>query len=376
MALPIKKIENDFRKNLEVPFRKFMEMFFVAKRSEKEGLSPGTLVHLGEKPAEPVRITLYDYDEAHLEAHEVSNIEECYVYKDKPTTTWINVEGVHQADIIEKLGSHYGLHPLLLEDIMNTEQRPKIEDFEDYVFLVLKALYMEDAQLQTEQVCVILGKNFVISFQESRDSVFHTIRERLKNGKGRIRRMGADYLAYTLLDAVVDGYFYILEAIGEKIEAAELELMTAPTRATMERIYGLKREILFLRKAIWPLRELIGNLKKLESRLFKKATAIYLRDVYDHINAVGETVSTFVETISDMQEIYLGSLNTRLNATMKVLTVVTTIFIPLTFITGVYGMNFPDLPGLNTPGAYLSVWALMAALGVGMYLYFRRSKML
>jgi magnesium transporter len=267
----------------------------IKKRSPKVGLPPGTLVHIGEKKVEKARITIMDYDETNLEEKEAKTIEESYPFKDKPTVTWINIDGLHEVEIIEKLGSHFGLHPLLLEDILNTDQRPKMEDYGDYIFVVLKMLYPGENkdEIEAEQVSLILGSNFVISLQESEGDVFNSIRDRIRKNKGRIRKAGADYLAYALLDAIVDNYFLILENVGEKIEDTEQQLAANPSPETLQCIRELKNEMIFLRKSIWPLRELINGLERCESTLIRESTDAYLRDVYDHTIQVIDTVESY-----------------------------------------------------------------------------------
>jgi len=305
-------------------------------------------------------------------------IEERVSFKAKPTVTWINIDGIHQLDIIEKIGKHFHLHPLILEDIVNTEQRPKMEDFEDYIFSVLKMLYYDEKENETkaEQISLILGTNFVISFQETAGNVFDPIRERIRNGKGRIRKMGADYLAYSLIDTVVDNYFVILEKIGEKIEGMEEELITNPTPETLQTIHNLKRDMIFFRKSVWGLRELVSSLQRGESSLIQESTGIYLRDVYDHTIHVIDTIETFRDMITGMLDIYLSSVSNKMNEVMKVLTIFAVIFIPLTFITGVYGMNFHYMPELSWQWGYPLIWLVMIAVSISMLVYFRRKKWL
>src|SRR3972149_9619772 len=228
----------------------------VKKRSTKAGLPPGTLIHIGEKKTEEIKITIMDYDETQFHEKEAKTFEECFPYKGRPTVTWINVDGIHQVETLEKLGECFGLHPLTLEDILNTDQRPKIEDFGDYMYIVLKMFSYEDKtnEILIEQVSLILGPNFVLSFQEDVGDVFDPIRERIRNGKGKIRKMGADYLVYALLDAIVDNYFIILETIGKQIELLEEKLITNPVPETINLIHKLKREMIFLRRSVWPLR--------------------------------------------------------------------------------------------------------------------------
>jgi magnesium transporter len=351
---------------------------FIKKRSKKVGLPPGTLVHIGEKRTEKVRITIIDYDEAQFQEKEAKTTEECFPFKDKPTVTWINVDGIHQLDIIEKIGKHFNLHPLLLEDIVNTGQRPKMEDFEDYIFAVLKMLYYDekDNETKAEQVSMILGSKFVISFQESEEDVFNPIRERIRNGKGRIRKMGTDYLAYCLIDVIVDNYFIILEKLGEKIEGIEEKLVTNPTPETLQKIHNLKGEMIFLRKSVWPLRELINGLERGESTLIKESTGIYLRNIYDHTIQVIDTIETFRDTLSGMLDIYLSSISNKMSEVMKVLTIIATIFIPLTFIAGIYGMNFRYMPELGWRWGYFTVLCVMLIIGSGMVIYVRKKKWL
>ena len=351
---------------------------FIKKRSRKVGLSPGTLVHIGEKKVERTTISLLDYDEQHLEEHEIEAADQCLPFADKPTVTWINVEGLHEVEVIGKLGDAFDLHPLILEDILNTDQRPKVEDFDAYIYIVLKMLNYNGSshEVVAEQVSLILGPSFVVTFQEQAGDVFDPIRERIKKGRGRIRQMGADYLAYALLDAVVDNYFIILEALGERVESLEEELVSAPTTQTLQEIYRLKREVLFLRKTIWPLREVIGSLERGESPLFKETTSVYLRDVYDHTIQVMDAAETFRDILATMLDIYLSSVSNRMNEVMKTLTVITTLFMPVSFLAGFFGMNFfqPVMPlnAWTSQPAFVLMIAVMVLVPVGMYLWMRR----
>ncbi|MBL7118367.1 MAG: magnesium/cobalt transporter CorA [Candidatus Syntrophoarchaeum sp.] len=348
------------------------------KRSEKGGLPPGTLAYVGEKKVEKVIITVFDYDSERYEEKELKSIEECFPYKDTPTVTWINMAGIHQVDIMEKIGNHFGIHPLVMEDILNTGQRPKMDDLEDYVYVVLKMLNYneEDDEIDAEQISIILGQNFVISFREKERDVFEPIRERIRKNKGRIRKKGADYLAYTLVDSVVDNYFAILEKIGERIEFLDEELVENPSTQTLQEIHGLRRELIFLRKSIWPLREVISELERGESSLIKESTGIYLRDVYDHTIQVIDTVETFRDMLSGILDVYLSSISNKMNEVMKVLTIIATIFIPLTFLAGVYGMNFRYMPELEWRWGYFTALFLMASVGIGMVIYVRKKKWL
>jgi len=348
------------------------------RASNRVGLPPGTLIHIGEEKVERAKVTIIDYDEDQFQEKEAKAVEECFPFRDKPTVTWINIDGIHQVEVIEKIGTHFGIHPLILEDIMNTGQRPKMEDFEDYIFVVVKMIYYDDKdnEIRTEQLSVILGSNFVISFQEKEGDVFDPVRERIRNGKGRIRKMKTDYLAYALVDTIVDHYFVVLEKLGEKIEDMEEELVTNPTLETLQTIHTLKRELIFLRKSVWPLREVINVLERGESSLINESTGIYLRDVYDHTIQVIDTIETFRDMVSGMLDIYLSSISNKMNEVMKVLTIIATIFIPLTFIAGLYGMNFKYIPELEWHWGYFAVLSLMVLIVSWMILYFRKKRWL
>ncbi len=351
---------------------------FMKKTSTKPGLAPGTLVHVGEKKVEKIRIRMIDYDEANLEERELESVDEFSPYAEKRTVTWINIDGLHDLDVIEKIGKNLGLHPLVLEDIVHTEQRPKLEDFEDYIFITAKMLSYdeEEKRLQAEQFSLVLGPNYVITFQERVGDVFEPVRERLRKGKGRIRQRPPDYLAYALMDAIVDHYFIVLEKIGESVETLEEELMTNPTPVTLETIHHLKRELIFLRKSVWPLRDLIGALERGESSLIEQGTTVFLKDVYDHTIQVFDTVESLRDMVSGMLDVYLSSVSNKMNEVMKVLTIIATIFIPMTFIAGIYGMNFEFMPELKWHWGYPIVWAIIVAIAMIMLFYFKKKKWL
>ena len=346
------------------------------RKSRKTGLPPGTLVHIGQKKAKAVRITLIDYDEHSFQEKQVTDIKECFALKETPTVTWINIDGIHEVNITEKIGENFELHPLILEDILNTTQRPKFEDYDSHLYIVLRMLMAagEKQLIQSEQVSIVVGRKFVISFQESIGDVFEPIRDRIRKAKGRIRKMGSDYLAYSLLDAVVDGYFSVLETTGEKIESMEDQLVKNPTEKILRQIHSLKREMIYLRKSVWPLRELISNLQRSESELIAQSTGVFLRDVYDHTIQVIDTVESYRDIVSSMLDLYLSSISNRMNAVMKVLTIIATIFIPLTFVAGIYGMNFKYMPELEWRWSYAVVWLVMIAIAVVMIVYFRKKK--
>jgi magnesium transporter len=349
----------------------------LKRRSQKAGLPPGALVHIGEKKVETVRITCLDYDEQNFQEKQVDLVEECFRFKDTATVTWINIDGIHETSIIERIGEPFEIHPLVLEDIVTTGQRPKYEGSEKYGYIVLKMLsYSAGQTVESEQISIVFGPRFVLSFQERVGDVFDVIRDRIRTAKGRIRRMGADYLAYSLIDAIVDSYFSVLEKIGDRIELLEDELIGWPTERTLRQIHALKREMMSLRRSIWPLRELISAMQRDESSLIGAQTRLHLRDVYDHTIQIIDTIESFRDITAGMLDIYLSSLSNRMNAIMKVLTIIATIFIPLTFVVGVYGMNFEHMPELKWRWGYPVVLLLMLAVAGTMIVYFRKRKWL
>ncbi len=352
----------------------------VKKRSHKSGLSPGTAVYVGERKAEEVKINVIDYDEQKIEIKELDTVEACFPYKEKESISWINVCGLHEVAIIEKLGGFFNIHPLVLEDVLNTEQRTKMDVFDDHIFIVIKmhSYDPEKRQVISEQVSVLFGKNYVVTFQEKEGDIFDPVRNRIKSAKGRIRKAGADYLAYALIDAIVDNYFKVLEGIGEEIENIENDVVGNPVPSTLQNVHILKRETIYLRKSVWPLREIISILEREDSPLIKKSTKIYLRDLYDHTIQVIDTVETYRDIISGVLDVYLSSVSNKMNEIMKVLTIFAALFIPLTFIAGIYGMNFnPDKSPLNMPElnwyfGYPLALGLMTVIAVVLLLFFKR----
>ena len=348
------------------------------KDSKMTGLPPGTLIHVGEKKIENAKITVINYNKEECHEIEIKDIVDCFPFEKNSSVAWINIDGIHNSEIIENIGKNLNLHPLLLEDIMNTHQRPKMEDYGDYIFMVLKMLYhnTEQDKLEIEQVSLILGPNYVVSFQEKEGDVFNPVRERIRKGKGKVRKMGASYLAYTLIDAIIDHYFVLLEGTGDKIEEIEEELVTEPVTKTLQAIHDLKREMIYLRKSVWPLREAINGLQKTESTLIEESVGLYLRDVYDHTIQVIDTIESYRDMISGMLDIYLSSISNKMNEVMKVLTIIATIFIPLTFIAGIYGMNFVYIPELQLRWGYFAALFVMAVVAILMLFYFRKKKWL
>lgn len=351
---------------------------FVKKYRDKVGNPPGTLIHIGREKTAECRISLFHYTESQLEERGLSDVSECFPYRDRGGVTWINIDGVHHTGIIEALGAHFEIHPLVLSDIVNTNQRPKLEDYQDYLFLAMKMVYFGPLEkaLVFEQVSMVIGRNLVISFQESEGDLFEPVRKRIRSSGGRIRKAGPDYLAYALIDTIVDNYFVIMERFGEKIEEVEEDLLQNPTEKIMQEIHGMKREMIHLRRTVWPLREVSGALEKGESKIINRSTRVYLRDIYDHTIQVIDTIESSRDILSGLLDIYLTSVSNRLNSVMKVLTIIATIFMPLTFIAGVYGMNFIFMPELEWRLGYPLVMMFMLVIGLSMLIYFKRKKWL
>jgi magnesium transporter len=347
----------------------------IAGRGHKTGLPP---VFVGVRKQDKTRIEIIDYAVDHLEQTYDAGLDDCRVLKGRPSVTWINVNGVHDVKMIESLGKLFDLHPLTMEDTVNTTQRPKAEEFDRYIFLVFKMITYNEKynDIDIEHVSLVLGEGFVISFQEHEGDVFEAVRQRIRNGKGLIRGSGSDYLAYALMDSVVDAHFGVLEQIGEYIEGIDDEIVLAPDVEHMKEVHRLKREILFLRKSVWPLREEIAAIEKFESPLIKASTRVYLRDLYDHTVQVIDLVETYRDILISMHDTFLTSVSNRMNEIMKVLTIIATLFIPLTFIAGVYGMNFKYMPELQWRWGYYLVLGIMVSIGVGMAMFFKKRKWL
>ena len=343
-------------------------------QSLKTGLSPGSLIHVGEQITDRVSITILDYNEDRFEMLEDVAAEETFRYRDSEAVTWIQVRGLHQPGILEAVGTHYGLHPLMMEDILNTGQRPKTDAYENCLFTVLKSFRDSEHEVWGEQISIVLGPNFVMSFQESGGDLFASVVKRLKNKLGRIRRMKSDYLAYALMDTIVDHYFEVIDLMAEEIEDIEERLMAEAEMETLQAIYQLKREILYLRKNILPMRDVTLRLEKGDSPLIAESSRVYLRDLYDHIIQITDTIETFRETATSLLELYHTSISNRMNEVMKVLTIISTFFIPLSFLAGVYGMNFKYMPELEFRWSYGIFWAIIVAVATGMILFFRRKK--
>lgn len=356
-----------------------MQMKRYFKKPRSVGTPPGTLVTAQKEIREPRKLLLFEYGpDLPLRETEIVSVADCFPLQENVPVTWLNVSGDGQAEVLKEIGEKLDIHPLVLEDILDTSQRPKLEDFGRYLFIELNMLAWNKVtgNVEIEQVSLILTKKLVITFQEFEKDVFESVRLRIREAQGRLMVHGADYLAYRLVDAVVDHYFVILEEISEKVEDLEEQLVLDPEPETLKAIHHLKRELIYLRKSIWPLREVISSLERDESELIGEFTSIYLRDIYDHTIQIIDTVETFRDMVSGMMDIYLSSVSNRMNEVMKVLTIISTVFIPLSFIVGLYGMNFHYMPELNWKWGYPLVWLVIVGVVVGMLVYFRRKKWL
>ncbi|MGB3342435.1 MAG: magnesium/cobalt transporter CorA [Aequorivita sp.] len=338
-------------------------------------LSPGTVQYVGKKSDTVTTLDIIDYSKEHYERYETHNIQEVFKYEDASHITWINVNGLSNTEDIVTLGNHFDLHPLIQEDIVTTHQRPKIEEYEGYLFLVFKMLhYNKKEHLVKEHVSMVMGKDYILTFQEADGDVFNDLRERLEQGKGRIRASGADYLMFAVLDAVVDNYFVVAEFLSNKIELLEDRLFDDKEENIPKEIQELKKEVLKIRKAILPLREVINRLEKIETPLIEERTNKYIRDLYDHIIQVNESIETYREMIWGLMDMYMTTISNKMNEVMKVLTIMASIFIPLTFLAGIYGMNFDNMPELHLKHGYFYLLGIMALVFVGMVWYFKRKK--
>ena len=341
---------------------------------ENIGAPPGTLFYNGEVRTDKIKITLIEYNESDFFEDEFYDLSDCLSHVKPNMVKWINVEGLHNPDLVEKIGKIYNIHPLTMEDIVHVDQRPKFEDYEHYVVAIMKMISYSD-KVNSEQLAVILFENTVISFQEPHSGdAFDIIRTRLRQNKGRVRRLGPDYLAYALMDAVVDCYFMAIEKIGDRIEDIEEDIIDASDKKSLLELYHLKREMIYLRKQVWPMRDMINNMIRSETILINPTSDIYLRDLSDHVTRIIDTVETYRDLLSGIMDIYLSTNANKMNEVMKVLTIMSSIFIPVTFIAGVYGMNFDNMPELRTQNGYYITWGVMLSVIIGLLIYFKRKK--
>lgn len=351
---------------------------FAPKRSRKSGLPAGTLVHLGERKTDRTAITLLEYDADTVKETHFDSLEACHACAPTQTKLWLNVHGLHEPEVMQEIGRRFQLHPLVLEDILNTDQRPKVEDYGDYLFLVARFFDYDAASMTiaTEQVSFVIGKNFVLTFQERPTGNFNPVREWLRTDKGRIRQLGTDYLAYALLDVIVDRYFAVLEQIGERTEELEEELLVRPNAAQLQTLHQIKREMLTMRRNIWPLREVVNTLVRSESHFFTAETQLYLRDIYDHTVHLIESLEAIRDLIAGMLDIYLSAISNRVNQEVRTLTVFALIFMPATLISGIFGMNFRTMPLLDAPLGFFVALGLMVGVAALLGLIFWRRRWL
>lgn len=346
-------------------------------QESKIGKAPGHLSFTGERKMEEVKIQVIKYDEKSIDEKFFTDITEAFSYLDQSKHVgWINIEGLHDVAVIEKIMHQFNLHRLSGEDILNVNQRPKLDDYNSYIHIALRMFMLEKEEINDEQVTLILTKSCLITFQEKSGDVFSYVRKRLHEGKGQIRSRGADYLNYALIDSIVDHYFLVLENFGNKIEDLELELLESPTDSVLKNLHHLRREALLLRRSIYPLREVVSKLEKHEGEFIQSETKLFIRDLYDHIVQVIETVEVFRDSTSGLLDLYMNSVSNKMNGIMKLLTIVSTMFIPLTFIAGIYGMNFKYMPELEYQYGYFIALFAMLFLAVLMILYFKRKKWL
>lgn len=343
-------------------------------RKGKVGAAPGTIEYLGPRKVDHMIVRVMEFDGEHCDERELADRDEALAFRDTPRFVWLNVDGLHDTGGLRRLGDHYGLHPLVQEDIVNTHQRPKLEDYEGALYLVCRMIAWDGAAgcLTSEQVSLVIGPRWVLTFQEQPGDVFEAVRQRIRHGKGRIRTAGPAYLAYALLDAVVDSYFVVLEQVGDEIERLEQSLLAESATGLLAAIHGLRREMILLRRAVWPLREVVAALERAESPLVHKNTRLFFRDLYDHTIQVADAVESYRDILNGLQELYLSSVSNRLNEVIKVLTIIGTLFIPLTFLVGIYGMNFQYMPELGWKWSYPAFGALCLSVAGGMLIWLKR----
>jgi len=348
----------------------------LSNLSEKAGMAPGTLVHVGNILEPESRISLIDYDNETFVEKQIRSIDELAAYKKKETVTWVNIEGLSDVSLIESVGELFEIHPLVLEDILNAHHRPKFEESDDYLYIVLKSLSLKKDHFSVgyEQISILLFKNFVFTFKEKKDELFVPLYKRLKNSQGRLRSQGSDYLTYAILDIIVDMHFLLFDSLDLITDALEDELLTNPTSQTLADIQQIKRELIDIRKSVSPLRELLMSILRSNSALIHNKTYLYFRDIHDHVLHITDELESYRDMLTGLLDIYISSVSNKINEVMKVLTVFASIFIPLTFITGVYGMNFDYMPELKWQWSYFGVWGFFIVFSVVSFLYFRKKR--
>lgn len=340
--------------------------------------SPGSIIYTGENPTEKLFIDAFDYGPDFINELELKSVEDTFNFKHTESVSWININGLNHIQEIEKIGKHYNLHPLIIADIANTSQRPKIDVYDDYIFVILKMLYYdENENIKIEQISLVLGANYVLTFQEIEGDVFENVRERIRLANGRLRTHGADYLLYALMDAIVDHYYIVSETMGNKIEDLEELLFNGEFKDDLsQQVLSLKKEVLKVRRAIFPIREIISRIEKNEHALINPNSIQYYGDVYDHVIQLSDSIDIYREMIWSLMDMYMTTISNKMNEVMKVLTIIATIFIPLTFIAGIYGMNFDNMPELHYKYSYFILWGIMILIFIGMIYYFKKKRWL
>ena len=339
----------------------------------RPGQPPGTLLYDREPRVDKVSIRVMDYSPEACTVRTTTDVEDTFRLRDSRTVSWIDVEGLHDTDLLNRFGAHFGMHPLVLEDILNTHQRPKFEEYDEYVYLVVRMLApgVNGGELHSEQVSLILAPRFVVTFQEVPGDVFDPLRKRIDLGKGRLRRMGTDYLVYALIDLIVDNYFLVLEGIAERIEHVEQTITEDPQPEDLSRVHQLRRELVYMRRNVWPLRDVVIALERSETEVVSDDVRVYVRDLHDHVVQVIESMENFRDVLSSLHDLYTSGISNRTNEVIRVLTIISTIFVPLTFLAGVYGMNFDILPELHWRWGYVSFWVVSLALVGGLIGFLR-----
>lgn len=358
-----------------------MSRLFSLRNSEKKvGSAPGSLLFVDNpKTHGAMQVEIMDYSDATIKEHIYTKVEDIKSYRESTNNSWINFVGIHDAEAVSMTCNHFGIHSLTVEDILQLEQRPKVEDNQDYLFVVLSMLHFDEESLEVdvEQVSFVLGKDWIITFQEDKRDTFEPVRKRLRSGRGRIVKLKTDYLLYALMDTVVDNYFVVLEKIGDDLEEIEAELLVNSNRQLLDKLYRLKKELIKVRRAIWPIREVIMKLERDDTlKLINKNTRLFFRDVYDHAVQVIDTVESYRDMANSLVDLYQSMVSNRTNDVMRVLTVISTIFIPLTFMTGVYGMNFDAMPELHWEYSYPALWGVMLLASLGLIVFFRKRRWL
>jgi magnesium transporter len=350
----------------------------VNTASGKVGMPPGSLVHIGHVQESQTYISAIEYNKETYHEYVPTSLDEILAKLSSDTLTWVTIEGLSDTRLIEQIGQHFHIHPLVLEDILNTHQRPKFEEYDDYLYIVAKCLMHEgnEFSINYEQVSLLVLKNIVFTFKERKDTLLAPVHQQIKSSKGRFRALGSDFLTYAILDAIVDQSFFLIDALDDSVTKLEDELYAHANQRTLNKIQRLKREIISIRRSISPMREMLAAMLRSESELISEHTHIYLRDVSDHAIRVLESIESYRDILSGLLDIYLSSISNKMNEVMKVLTIFASIFIPLTFLAGIYGMNFEYMPELHWKWAYPTLWGAFILIPSVLLYYFKKRKWL